>query len=473
MSVRELSGERLVDRPRSMLSALWHDEAVRAGLIVFVVLRLVTAIAAFVLVTTNPVPKPSWLHYDPLNPHPNESGETYDQALLPDAPFYALIQAWHRYDTAWYVKISIQGYKADSAIVFPPLYPILVRLVAPFSGSTVMASLVVSNMACLIALILLFKLVMVEFNDRGLAWRTLIGLAIFPTAYYLVAGYTESLYLALTLGAWLAVLQKRWWLTGLLAGLASLVRLQGVILCLPLFWIAYVQFRPRSQGLLPILQRLPAVIGGAVGAGIYIAYLTINQLGSMEYYFESQWQLYTRWPWTSVITYVNRWLAHRTFDFENDNAFALVLMVALGLFVLLKMRPSYSLYVFGTIGAILLRFHDVGPDHGAQFESMIRYSLLLFPCFIALGMILTQRGLLLVYSVLIAVAAYLMHVHDIGLTHGVQIENVIYYALLLLPILLAAWILLVRRWSVLVYAVVLLPWGFFLLYRFTHWIWVA
>jgi hypothetical protein len=41
---------------------------------------------------------------------------------------------------------------------------------------------------------------------------------------------------------------------------------------------------------------------------------------------------------------------------------------------------------------ILVRYHQ-----GAQFESMIRYALLLFPCFIAAGMVLRRWWLLLPY----------------------------------------------------------------------------
>ena len=43
-------------------------------------------------------------------------------------------------------------------------------------------------------------------------------LLIFPTAYFLHIGYTESLFLALVLGSFLAARTDRWWLAGLSAG---------------------------------------------------------------------------------------------------------------------------------------------------------------------------------------------------------------------------------------------------------------
>jgi len=68
----------------------------------------------------------------------------------------------------------------DNSIVFPPLYPALIRLLAPFvADNYVLASLIISNLACLIAFILLFKLIPREFGEDMLATRTLILLAAF------------------------------------------------------------------------------------------------------------------------------------------------------------------------------------------------------------------------------------------------------------------------------------------------------
>ena len=64
--------------------------------------------------------------------------------------------------------------------------------------------------------------------------RTLLRAAgfllIFPTAYFLHVGYTESLFLALVLGCFLAVRRDHWWLAGALGGLAALTRINGLVL---------------------------------------------------------------------------------------------------------------------------------------------------------------------------------------------------------------------------------------------------
>jgi len=181
----------------------------------------------------------------PVSIYEDAAGQVYHQALPPDSPLAGLVEPWHRFDTGWYIKNAITGYQADYGIVFPPLYPLLIRLVAVFcAGNYVLAALLVSNTACLVAFILLYNIILREFNDDAqLAQRTLILLTTFPTAFFMLSGYAEALFLALILGAWLAALERRWWLAGLLALLATLTRVQGIVMLFPLGWIAYVRYR--------------------------------------------------------------------------------------------------------------------------------------------------------------------------------------------------------------------------------------
>ncbi len=374
---------RWLSFPRRVIAAAWHSESVRFSALVFVALRVVTGVAALIMVHNTPAPPPAWLAWNP-------SGQTYTQALPSNVPLATIVEPWHRWDTAWYIKIAIQGYRqGDPAIVFPPLYPVLIALITPFcAGDYVLASLLISNVACLITFILLFRFVEMLFGSVPLARRTLVCLAIFPTSYYLVAGYTESLFLAFTLGAFLAVLKRWWLLNGILAGLAALTRLQGAALLIPLGWIAYIQLR--ESGIRALLARLPVLIGAPLGAAAYLAYLAINNLGSLGEAFAREWQLSTRFPWEAIQTYLQQRASSVLPDFENDNAFALVVLIVLGLVVLIKFRPAYTLYVGATLAVILMRYHE-----GPQLESLFRYSLLFFPCFIAAAMILRRWWLIL------------------------------------------------------------------------------
>lgn len=373
---------------------LWQSRALRVSLAVFTVLRLVTLVAALLMVRDVPDTRPNLLWYDPERRIGNPSGITYADSLPEDAPLHDLMLPWRRYDTAWYILIAMQGYTPDSRIVFPPLYPALIALTAPFTGgNVVLAAVLVSNVFCLLAFTLLYTLV-ARFFDDATATRTLILLAAFPTGFYLVAGYTEPLFLAFTVGAFLAAFDRRWGLAGLLAFLAALTRLQGAALALPLAWIAYVQHRER--GLNALLARFPAVVGAPLGTLGYMAYITINDLGSMTRAYAVSWKLDTRPPWEAIVTYIERLQAGIVPQHENNNAFILVLMALLGLVVLWRFRTALTLYVWSTLFIILLRYHFGENLEGAQFESAFRYVLLLFPCFAAAALLLRRRWLFLV-----------------------------------------------------------------------------
>lgn len=382
--------------PTDLFAGLLNDRAVRVSIALFFVLRILTLLAALVMAQDVPAARPPLLWFDPITGVGNPSGAIYDDALPPNAPLANLVLPWRRYDTVWYIKVAMQGYRRDTGIVFPPLYPIFIRAAVPFfGGNYVLAAVVVSNVFCLASFILLFKLIQREFGDDALATRTLILLAAFPTAFYLVAGYTEPLFLAFTLAAFLTAFDRRWWLAALMAFLASLTRLQGIVLCLPLAWIAFIRHRPTN--IRGTLHRIPAVVGAALGTAAYESYIWINRLGSMEHAYNLGWKLTTRPPWDSIITFFQRWQSGIVPQHEFNNAFILALMAVLAIIVTIRMRPAYALYVWSSLLVILLRYHYGEKLEGAQFESAFRYVLLLFPCFIAGAMVLRRRWMLLVY----------------------------------------------------------------------------
>jgi Gpi18-like mannosyltransferase len=360
-----------------------HEEFVLPAL-VFLVLRLFTAVAVVILIQRTPAEYPDWMNQNP-------SGQTYHLILpSPDAPFYTQLESWARYDTTWYAKIAYQGYLPnDPSVAFEPGYPLIIRITATLlSINYVLAALLVSNIAGLAFFILLYKLIRKEFNDTALARRTLVLLAAFPTAYYFVAGYTESVFMALVTGALLAALNRRWWAAGILAALASFTRWQGVLLCLPLAWIAYIQLRESS--IKAIFARAPAVLGALVSPPLYLLYLNLNHFYTLDTAKVVAWQTTTRMPWESVITFFHRLSRHYPGSREMSNAGILLIFAVLAVFVLFKLRPTYSLYAWSTIIVLLMRYHD-----GTQFESVFRYVVALFPCFIMAAFILRKWWLVL------------------------------------------------------------------------------
>src|SRR5690606_35776121 len=98
--------------------------------------------------------------------------------------------------------------------------------------------------------------------------------ALFPSAFVLVWGYSESLMLAASIGAFLAMRTGRWAWAGALGAAAALARPLGLLLALPAAieglrgWQAA---NPRSRAL-----RVLAVDGPLVGGGAYILWASVH-----------------------------------------------------------------------------------------------------------------------------------------------------------------------------------------------------
>ena len=150
-----------------------------------------------------------------------------------------------RWDSNWYVDISQHGYRHEHVEpAFFPLYPLLMRGLGEVTRSVVVAGVAISLVAWLVALVLLRRLTEWEL-DAGTARRTVVLLAFFPTALFFSALYTEALFLALELGAFVAARRGRWAWAGALGGLGAATRNTGWLL-VPVLAAQYL-YGPRAD----------------------------------------------------------------------------------------------------------------------------------------------------------------------------------------------------------------------------------
>ncbi len=93
-------------------------------------------------------------------------------------------------------------------------------------GDELLAALLVSNVAFLGALLALFALTADAFGER-VARRAIVVAALFPTAFFFLAPYTESLFLFLSILAFRAARHDRWGRVAVSGALAALTRSVG------------------------------------------------------------------------------------------------------------------------------------------------------------------------------------------------------------------------------------------------------
>jgi Gpi18-like mannosyltransferase len=300
--------------------------------------------------------------------------------------FFRLFFNW---DSAYYLSIAQHGYSSDASgsitRAFFPGYGLAARVVAlaidpggPGRGAFVVALWLVSAVASLGAAVLIWRLAEDQYGHRAAIAATALFLAG-PYSLFLAASYAESLFLVLALGAWSCGTRQRWLAAGLLCGLASSVRPNGIMLFGALF-VMYVTQR-RASGR-PILSgAFAAMMVGISGAAGYFAYLFV-QTGSLTAWTEAQqqgWDRVTQWPWLTFYQTAGRVIYASTLDrriqYGLDIVFAAILLAGVVYFWRAKHWPAFT-YLGLTALSLMTSF---------TYVSLARNSLLMFPLTIAVA----------------------------------------------------------------------------------------
>lgn len=203
---------------------------------------------------------PAWLASRAVVLATLELARRFVSQLHPTDPSAALrahegLLAW---DAGWYETLARAGYAAGGtqSLRFFPGFPLLARVLATLPGVSAGAALVViANVATLVGLAVVHRLVVSDLGDEGTAGRAVWLLVLGPAAYVLVMGYSEGLFLLCTATGLLAVRQRRWWLAAVAGFVAGTVRPLGVLLAAPFLVEAARPYAARWWASEPALAR--------------------------------------------------------------------------------------------------------------------------------------------------------------------------------------------------------------------------
>jgi hypothetical protein len=275
--------------------------------------------------------------------------------------------------------------------VYFPLYPTLIRIVgAIFLGNDLFAALLISNLAVIGVLYLLYERASEWVGAEGAA-RTLGYLVVFPTGFFLFAAYTESLFLFLVLASFrVASSCEGWGRASLLAALAALTRLQGILLILPLGYMLWqkrqadptvITFRFRGGESLFKSALSLLIIPVATSAFLTWQYFVAGN-ASLVGAYEGQLHAAFVMPWDNIAASLGMITAGRAGLIDILN---LVVTIGFGIMLLAVWRDqsiprAYTLYAVLMFLAPLFRMTTTQP-----LVSMLRYVVVLFPIFIVWG----------------------------------------------------------------------------------------
>ncbi|HEX9459254.1 MAG TPA: hypothetical protein VGA84_08930, partial [Thermoanaerobaculia bacterium] len=164
-------------------------------------------------------------------------------------------------DAWFYRQIAISGYeprsldgKPKNTWAFFPVYPLLVRALGGGGGESFsIVAVVTSNVALLAALFAVAEAGRALGASDDEVERAVWYITLFPTSYFFSLPMTESLFLLLSAGTFLAAARQRWWAAGLLGGLSAATRVIGICLLPALLLLPFQRKERRPKQLLWIL----------------------------------------------------------------------------------------------------------------------------------------------------------------------------------------------------------------------------
>jgi hypothetical protein len=182
-------------------------------------------------------------------------------------PTIPALDAWARWDSGWYASVALSGYYSAGGpanVNFFPLYPWLSLAVSwPLQGwlgrdaAFYLGGMVVSQLTFLLALAGIWQLASQTWG-AAVARRSVWLVAFFGFSTFFSAVYTESLFLCLSVWAFVAAARDRWWTACGLASLCAVTRtvggLVGIALALEYLWRHRGRFNRQAlaAGLIPI-----------------------------------------------------------------------------------------------------------------------------------------------------------------------------------------------------------------------------
>ncbi|WP_199863182.1 mannosyltransferase family protein [Streptomyces sp. CB00316] len=305
----------------------------------------------------------------------------------------AVLAPFQQWDANHYLGIARDGYFPadagpwmdgwDNREAFFPGFPLLLRAVHVVVPSWTAAGLLISLVAGAVAVVALSRIARAYVPEDADGRRTALFFLLSPCAVFLAVGYTEALFLAFALPAWLAAQRHRWALACTLTALATTVRVSGLFLAAAIVVLFVLSVRTRRDwrgAAWPALPALPPL------AYSWYLHAHTGDWMAWKHAQERGWYRDFHTPWEA---WTNTWNA--AFDGVHTTGYAAMfqaelaaMVVGLALVALLARHRRWPEAVY-----VALSLWALGTSY--WYVSIPRATLLWWPLWIGLAALSLRR----------------------------------------------------------------------------------
>ncbi len=314
-----------------------------------------------------------------------------------------------RWDGVRYVTIAEHRYTTSASTVSFPLYSLMIRGLGWIVQSPVVAGVLISLTSFAVGLTLVHRIAREEIGPRA-ADATVLLLAFAPLSFFFTAIYTESLFLALSVGAIYLARQQRFALACVVAAGATLTHIDGVLLIAPIA-IMYQRSLRRSsararlwsRGLLPFALPPLAIVAFFVylhaHGWSWLAPITNQNMANYDRYTATtpvmlwkatEYGISGLWQTLHGVRPIAP-TAAAPFSLAFQNViYLMVLVIALASLVAAWRRLPKEYAIYATLAIIVCTWSATA---GRPLEAFDRYMLPIFPLWMGAAAWLEERRL--------------------------------------------------------------------------------
>ena len=307
--------------------------------------------------------------------------------------YFAVIDVFKKNDAFWYEHIAVNGYSQiedvkdlgyndgseykQSEWAFFPFYPLLIYVTHKLTNLNIDSSfLLLSFIFSALGFIIFYLLTRDLYGDKRKAlWFTLL-LIIFPFHYYFSVFYTEAVFLSCLVGAFYAILKRKYLIMSLLLIPLVLTRPNGILLLVPLYFFMLEQenllVNTKLKGIFK-RQNVYRSIYFATGPAIFIIYCLYQKHMTGEYFAFSiaQEGWYRKFMFPLLAFFRHGDMA------TQFNSVYTILFIILAIFAWKRIPLSFNILIW--ISLLL-------PLTSGSVMSMPRFISLIFPMIIFIGL---------------------------------------------------------------------------------------